>query len=362
LIPPGTYQVGNLSGSIETNTTVLTNVLVTTSTYTFTNQDNSTVDYSITTTNTNVMTNILIMTNPMMGTVDMGTQGAVLRVASMSNWVTNSVLTFTNYQVSGSVAYLPTNLTTEQIASIKNAANPTATASVNSQGLLSFSGSGNTAPSIALGQTFSVPENSTSGTLVGAVVASDPEGDSLSGWTILSGDPTGAFFINSSGEIRVAGIVNFETNPSYTLGVQVSDGTELSSTQFVTINVGNIPEFTDVFGASALGSDDNGDGVSNLMAYALGASSSSGSVAKPAVAATSSNLSLTAVVRTNDLKCVVVGEVATALTSWTNSPISVVPAADQEGAVTGVSQKRVFSVDRGIDPKKFLRLKAIYTP
>jgi autotransporter-associated beta strand protein len=363
LIPPGTYQVGNLSGSVETNTTVVTNELVTTSTYTYTNPDNSTTDYLLTATNTNVVTNILVMTNPMRGTVDMGTQGAVLRVASMSNWITNSVLTFTNYQVSGSVAYLPTNLTTEQIASIKNAANPAATASVDSQGLLSFSGSGNTAPSITVGQIFSVPENSTSGALVGAVVASDSEGDSLSGWTIVSGDPNGAFFINSSGEIRVAGIVNFEVNPSYALGVQVSDGTESSPIQIVTVNVGNMPEFTDVFGASALGSDDNGDGVSNLMAYAMGATSPSSSPIKPVATTTSSTLSITALVRINDPKCQMVGEATTSLTAWpANSPITGVAAADQSGAVAGVTQKQVFSVDRGTDPKKFMHLKAIYTP
>jgi len=235
---------------------------------------------------------------------------------------------------------------------------------VNSQGLLSFSGSGNTAPSIALGQTFSVPENSASGTLVGAVVASDPDGNSLSGWTIVSGDPTGAFFINSSGEIRVAGIVNFETNPSYTLGVQVSDGTELSSTQLVTINVGNIPEFTDVFGASVLGSDDNGDGVSNLMAYAMGATSPGSSIVKPVVTTTSSSLSITALVRINDPKCRMVGEATTSLTAWpNNSSIPGVPVVgDQAGAVPGETQKQVFSVDRGTDPKKFLRLKAILQP
>jgi autotransporter-associated beta strand protein len=360
LIPPGTYQVGNLSGSVEINTTVLTNVVETNDVYTYPDGSVETFPYTI----TNVVTNITVQTNPISGTIDMGNQGAVLRVASMTNWITNSVLTFTNYQVSGSVAYLPTNLTTEQIASIKNAANPTATASVNSQGLLSFSGSGNTLPSIVGGQAFVVPENSTIGTLVGLLQASDPDGNELSGWTIVSGDPTGAFFINSSGEIRVAGIVNFETNPSYTLGVQVSDGTELSSTQFVTINVGNIPEFTDVFGASALGGDDNGDGVSNLMAYAMGATSPGSSIVKPVVTTTSSSLSITVIVRINDPKCLMVGEATTSLTAWpNNSSIPGVPVVgDQAGAVPGETQKQVFSVDRGTDPKKFLRLKAILQP
>ena len=359
----GTYRVGNLSGGVDTNTSVVTNEVVTTNFITITNADNSTTDYAFTTTNTNVATNVTLLTNPIGGTIDLGSLGATLRVTSMSNWATNSVLTIANHGVNGSAVYLPTNLTAEQVAAIRNAANPSATASVDSQGLLSFSGSGNTAPVIAAGQSFSVPENSASGTVVGSVAASDAEGNPLSGWTIVSGDPAGAFFITSSGQIQVVGLLNFETVPVHTLGIQVSDGTSPSAIETITVNVTNVAEFSDVFGAASPSGDANGDGVSNLMAYALGATSSSGSVVKPASATTSSNLSLTAVVRTNDPKCAVVGEVATSLVSWqTNSPILGVPAGDQTGAVPGVSQRQVFSVDRGSDPKKFLRLKATYVP
>ena len=180
---------------------------------------------------------------------------------------------------------------------------------------------------------------------MGSVSASDAEGNSLSGWTIVSGDPAGAFFLTASGQIQVVGLLNFEAVPVHTLGIQVSDGASPSAVETTTVNVINVAEFSDVFGAASPSGDANGDGVSNLMAYALGASSPSASVAKPVSAATSSNLSLTAVVRTNDPKCVVVGEAATGLTSWTNNPISGVPAADQTGAVAGVSQKKVFSVD-----------------
>lgn len=359
----GTYRVGNLSGGVDTNTSVVTNEVVTTNFITITNADNSTTDYAFTTTNTNVATNVTLLTNPIGGTIDLGSLGATLRVTSMSNWATNSVLTIANHGVNGSAVYLPTNLTAEQVAAIRNAANPSATASVDSQGLLSFSGSGNTAPVIAAGQSFSVPENSASGTVVGSVAASDAEGNPLSGWTIVSGDPAGAFFITSSGQIQVVGLLNFEAVPVHTLGIQVSDGTSPSAIETITVNVTNVAEFSDVFGAASPSGDANGDGVSNLMAYALGATSSSGSVVKPASATTSSNLSLTAVVRTNDPKCAVVGEVATSLVSWqTNSPILGVPAGDQTGAVPGVSQRQVFSVDRGSDPKKFLRLKATYVP
>ena len=338
----GVHRFGNLSGSTQTETVTETNV----------------DEFDV----TNISTNTIVITNAVGGTLDMGSLGAEVRVASCSNWVTGSTLIVTNYPRNNGKLVLPTNLTSEQLAGIKNAANLSATASVDSQGLLSFSGSGNTAPVIAAGQSFTVLENSPIGTVVGSVAASDAEGGTLSEWTIVPGDPAGAFFISSTGQIQVAGPLNFEATPAYTLGLQVSDGTDSSAVETVTVTVGNLAEFSDVFGAASLSGDANGDGVSNLMAYALGASSSSGSVAKPAVAATSSNLSLTAVVRTNDLKCVVVGEAATALTNWTTNGVTMAASTNTNDVPAGC-QRQVFSVDRTNSPtKQFLRLKATYTP
>jgi len=338
----GVHRFGNLAGSIQTNTVTETNV----------------DEFGL----TNILTNTIVTTNAVGGTLDMGSAGAEVRVASCSNWVTGSTLIVTNYPRNNGKLVLPTNLTSEQLAGIKNAANLSVTASVDSQGLLSFSGSGNTAPVIAAGQSFTVLENSPIGTVVGSVAASDAEGGTLSGWTIVSGDPAGAFFISSTGQIQVAGPLNFEATPVYTLGLQVSDRTDSSAVETVTVTVGNLAEFSDVFGAASLSGDANGDGVSNLMAYALGASSSSGSVAKPAAAATSSNLSLTAVVRTNDLKCVVVGEAATALTNWTTNGVTMAASTNTNDVPAGC-QRQVFSVDRTNSPtKQFLRLKATYTP
>jgi hypothetical protein len=95
----------------------------------------------------------------------------------------------------------------------------------------------------------------------------------------------------------------------------------------------------------------------------MGATSPGSSIVKPVVTTTSSSLSITVIVRINDPKCLMVGEATTSLTAWpVNSPITGVAAADQSGAVAGVTQKQVFSVDRGTDPKKFLRLKAILQP
>ena len=130
-----------------------------------------------------------------------------------------------------------------------------------------------------------------------------------------------------------------------------------SGTASVTVNPAPIgPTFATAFGgasATALGSD----GMANLLRYALGANSPSGSVVKPVSALDANSLSITAIVRINDPKVTVVGESATDLTAWNTTPIVGVSTADQTGAISGETQKQSFSVPRG-PTKTFLRLKA----
>src|SRR6476661_40525 len=95
----------------------------------------------------------------------------------------------------------------------------------------------NTAPSITA-QTFSIAENSTAGTAVGTVTATDADGDALT-YSITAGNAGGAFSINAStGALTVANstALDYETTPSFGLTVQVSDGSN-SSTVTVTVNL-----------------------------------------------------------------------------------------------------------------------------
>jgi len=91
-------------------------------------------------------------------------------------------------------------------------------------------------------QSFSVAENSASGTSVGTVVATDPDaGQSLS-FAITGGNTGGAFAINSStGQITVASAsqLDYETTPQFLLTVQVTDSGSpaMSSTATMTINL-----------------------------------------------------------------------------------------------------------------------------
>ncbi|HEX5056153.1 MAG TPA: cadherin domain-containing protein [Gammaproteobacteria bacterium] len=100
----------------------------------------------------------------------------------------------------------------------------------------------NTAPVIE-DQVFAIDENSIKGTLVGAVVASDAEGDPLS-FSITGGNSRiVAFNISPDGVLSVAdgSALDFETTPSFALTVQVSDGV-LTDTATITVSLNDAEE------------------------------------------------------------------------------------------------------------------------
>ncbi|MBC6426777.1 MAG: cadherin domain-containing protein [Ekhidna sp.] len=101
---------------------------------------------------------------------------------------------------------------------------------------------GNTDPTVTAGQTFSVAENSTSGTAVGTVAGTDADtGDNLT-YRITGGNAGNVFSLAGSGEITTAGTLNHEGTGSYTLTVRVSDGNGGTGTGEVTINITDVNE------------------------------------------------------------------------------------------------------------------------
>lgn len=105
----------------------------------------------------------------------------------------------------------------------------------------------NQAPTIPAGQTFNVPENSNNGTTVGTVNANDT--DVAPPFNVLTfsltSNPSNAFSINSaSGVITVANqsALDFETFPTFNVGVKVTDGGNLFANQTVTIFLNNVNE------------------------------------------------------------------------------------------------------------------------
>ncbi|MDA9079324.1 cadherin domain-containing protein, partial [Gammaproteobacteria bacterium] len=87
-----------------------------------------------------------------------------------------------------------------------------------------------------LASSVSVAENQTS---VVSVSASDANGDTLS--YSLSGTDASSFSINSSGVITFNSAPDYETKTSYSITVQVSDGS-ISPSQALTVNITNVNE------------------------------------------------------------------------------------------------------------------------
>ena len=112
----------------------------------------------------------------------------------------------------------------------------------------------NNAP-VANDATFTLAENSSNGTTVGTVTATDADGDNLT-YSITAGNPNGdqdgtpAFAIDNTGTITVADSddLDFETNPNNTLTVTVTDnGTpSLSDTATITVNLSDIEPETNL--------------------------------------------------------------------------------------------------------------------
>ncbi|MBT7292822.1 MAG: S8 family serine peptidase, partial [Rhodospirillaceae bacterium] len=91
---------------------------------------------------------------------------------------------------------------------------------------------------------FTAVENSAAGTVVGTVVASEPDaGDTLS-YAITAGDEDGAFTIDAgTGEITVQGLLDFESVNAYTLTVSATDLGGLSSDGTVSVRLSNVSSF-----------------------------------------------------------------------------------------------------------------------
>jgi hypothetical protein len=98
----------------------------------------------------------------------------------------------------------------------------------------------NVAPT-ASNATFSVNEASSVGFVVGPVSASDPSGSGVLTYAITGGNTGNVFTVNTStGQITVNSTsINYETTTSYSLAVNVSDGS-LSDNATITINVNNV--------------------------------------------------------------------------------------------------------------------------
>lgn len=91
-------------------------------------------------------------------------------------------------------------------------------------------------------QSFTIEENSTEGTQVGQIIALDPENDAFT-FGIIDGNTNGAFTISAEyGMITVQNedAIDFETNPIFTLLIEVKDIGNRSSIATATIKLNNV--------------------------------------------------------------------------------------------------------------------------
>ena len=98
----------------------------------------------------------------------------------------------------------------------------------------------NEAPAVDPGQSFNVNENTDVGTVVGTVVASDPDVGQTLTYAITAGNTGSAFAIDpNTGEISVDGSIDFENLNAYTLTVTATDSGSpaLATSAAVTISV-----------------------------------------------------------------------------------------------------------------------------
>ncbi|MCX7423287.1 MAG: FG-GAP-like repeat-containing protein [Planctomycetia bacterium] len=101
-------------------------------------------------------------------------------------------------------------------------------------------------------QTFNFNENSANNTAVGTAVASDADGGSLN-YAITAGNTSNAFAMNATtGAIRVnnAAAIDFETNPVFSLTVDVTDDAGAVTTKTITINLNDLQSNLSINNAS----------------------------------------------------------------------------------------------------------------
>jgi hypothetical protein len=124
------------------------------------------------------------------------------------------------------------------------------------------------------------------------------------------------------------------------------------------VEIANVPQT-----AFASWSDNAEVTSESVYKYAFGAADTTSAPKEMTGSITPTTLSLTAVVRADDPKLVITAKSASNLGIWSAADpvISVVNAIDQTGLGTGLVRK-VYSVERGIDSKRFLKLEAVYTP
>lgn len=273
--------------------------------------------------------------------------GRSLRFASLASETSSSspvVLSVTN--TNGGSIYFPSNTTTARLAQIKLAGNPTYIASVNSAGLLIF-----TAPKQDQTITFVTLDSKTVGDLPFTLGATASSGLPV---TYTSSAPSVATV--SGSQVTIVGEGSTTITASQ-IGNDIYNAAP------------NVPQVLQVVAAPAgttfANWSRNSVVTSDLVyKYAFGSPNKDSAAAAMSSEVTATQLSLTAVVRTDDNKLTITAKSATNLNGPWDSvvpEIIVANASNQPDLGTGLVRK-IFTILRGGENKRFLKLEATYSP
>jgi len=171
----------------------------------------------------------------------------------------------------------------------------------------------------------------------------------------------------TGGNASVAGTFAF-ADPSFILSATASQTVVFTPTDAANYTTANTSVTVTVIAApvSAFTSWTGGNltmSADLLPLYAIGGGSYDATVASetPVLSTTGGNLTLTAIVRTDDPALSITGETVSALSdSWSTLGNGTATGVDQTGVTTGL-ERRTFTTPAD-GTKKFLRLRAIYTP
>jgi hypothetical protein len=215
----------------------------------------------------------------------------------------------------------------------------------------------NSAPTDIALSASSIAENNAVGDSVGTLSSTDVDAGDTFTYTLVSGtgDTDNASF-NISGSSLQAGVVfDFETPPtSYSIRVRTTDSANNTFEEVFSITVTDVVEggaFENAYPGKIM-TDVAPNGLTYLANYAFGGSDGVAPTLPIMDISDPTKLKLIVLVRTD---ITLGGEATTDLAGgWSTSEVSVGPSTDTSPVAPNTSRK-VISVDRGSDPKKFLR-------
>jgi len=198
------------------------------------------------------------------------------------------------------------------------------------------------------------------------VTATDPNAGTTLTFSISGGVDALLFAIDpTSGALTFVSAPDFEnpadvgTDNVYNVTVQVSDGS-LTATQNVAVTVTNVNEnpggstFDGAYPGKNL-TEVAPNGLTYLVNYAFGGDANTAATLPVQDTGDPTKLKLIVVVRTDDTSLTIGGQASTNLTGGWDSAGVTVTDGDNTGLGANLARK-VISVDRGLDPRKFIRV------